>query len=157
MDKVYSTHIHCSRCVTQFIITHKKCRWCSNTTDIHCIRGFWCINLKMSHSQQIQSLQKKTATTTVTVLNGLSKSISRHGHNQMECNKPWLGFIKDCAIKFLVAGRLFICATALTQTVCVRENDGRFCCSFVFRRWVVFVMYNNCMCTKLSRFHRGCN
>lgn len=50
--------------------------------------------------------------------------------NQMECNKPWLGFIKDCAIKFLVAGRLFICATALTQTQTPkdrmrgREDDG---------------------------------
>lgn len=59
MDKVYSTHIHCSRCVTQFIITHKKCLRCSNTADIHCIRDFWCINRKMSHSQQIQRLEKK--------------------------------------------------------------------------------------------------
>lgn len=79
-----------------------------NRHPLH-ICGVWCINRKMSHSQQIQRLKKTAA---ATALNGLSKTISRHGHNQMECNKPWLGFIKDCAIKFLVAGRLFICATA---------------------------------------------
>lgn len=94
-------------------------------------------------------IEEKTTTTTVTVLNGLSKSISRHGHNQMECNKPWLGFIKDCAIKFLVAGRLFICATAHAHTLAGRLKEKMMTASTVH----LFLAVAFYFCAAFSCFH----